>query len=182
MTEEIIVLKDISNRLHNIDIPYMITGSMAMNLYAIPRMTRDIDIVVELPQDKVAPFIHAVRDSYYVDGDSVNQAIRYSPHMFKIIHETYIVKMDFFIRCDSKYALESFSRRRSHVFYGEEISVISSEDLILAKLNWARDSYSEIQIIDIQTLLNCALDLDMVYIEYWILKLELQEIWEVTIS
>jgi hypothetical protein len=31
----------------------MLTGSMAMNYYAQPRMTRDIDIVVELtPQDR----------------------------------------------------------------------------------------------------------------------------------
>jgi hypothetical protein len=46
MSEELEVLKIVAECLNTAAIPYMITGSMAMNFYAIPRMTRDIDIVV----------------------------------------------------------------------------------------------------------------------------------------
>jgi len=34
----------------------MISGSIAMNLYAIPRLTRDVDIVIELEYEKVEAF------------------------------------------------------------------------------------------------------------------------------
>ena len=48
MSEEMGVLKIICHRLEKADIPYMLTGSFAANFYAVPRMTRDIDIVIEI--------------------------------------------------------------------------------------------------------------------------------------
>lgn len=46
------VLKSVAKRLDEAGIPYMVSGSVAMNFYAQPRMTRDIDIIVELmPRD-----------------------------------------------------------------------------------------------------------------------------------
>jgi hypothetical protein len=52
MQNELDILRDISMRLEQAGISYMLTGSMAMNYYAQPRMTRDIDLVVALtPQD-----------------------------------------------------------------------------------------------------------------------------------
>ena len=55
MQNELDIVRDVSARLDGADIGYMLTGSMAMNYYAQPRMTRDIDIVVDLkPGDAVA--------------------------------------------------------------------------------------------------------------------------------
>lgn len=52
MLNELDVLKDVSERLERAGIAYMLTGSVAMNYYAQPRMTRDIDLVVALaPED-----------------------------------------------------------------------------------------------------------------------------------
>jgi hypothetical protein len=42
------IVQDVSARLDGANIGYMLTGSMAMNCYAQPRMTRDIDFVVAL--------------------------------------------------------------------------------------------------------------------------------------
>ena len=47
MSDELDVLKSVAARLGEAGIPYMVTGSMAANFYAVPRMTRDIDLVVE---------------------------------------------------------------------------------------------------------------------------------------
>lgn len=46
MLSELDILKDISQRLEALLVPFMLTGSMAMNYYAVPRMTRDIDLVM----------------------------------------------------------------------------------------------------------------------------------------
>ena len=54
MSEELDVLKLVTARLDATGIPYMVTGSMAMNYYAVPRMTRDIDIVVDLSAEHAA--------------------------------------------------------------------------------------------------------------------------------
>jgi len=55
MAGELEILKMVCQRLHA-NIPYMITGSIAMNIYAVPRMTRDIDIVIEVGREDVDGF------------------------------------------------------------------------------------------------------------------------------
>lgn len=52
MSEEPEVLKAVARRLDEGRIAYMLTGLIALNYYAVPRMSRDIDVVVELdPED-----------------------------------------------------------------------------------------------------------------------------------
>ena len=53
----------------------MLTGSMAMNYYAQPRMTRDIDLVVELASDQLDLLISMFETEYYVDRQTVARAI-----------------------------------------------------------------------------------------------------------
>ena len=48
MQNELDIVRDVSARLEKGGLAYMLTGSMAMNYYAQPRMTRDIDLVVAL--------------------------------------------------------------------------------------------------------------------------------------
>ena len=48
MQNELDIVRDVSQRFDAAAIGYMLTGSMAMNYYAQPRMTRDIDVVVAL--------------------------------------------------------------------------------------------------------------------------------------
>jgi hypothetical protein len=48
MSDGLVVLKLVATPLNGAGIPYMLSGSMAMNYYAQPRMTRDLDLVVEL--------------------------------------------------------------------------------------------------------------------------------------
>lgn len=55
MTEDLEVLRIVASRLETAHLPYMVTGSVAANYYGVPRMTRDIDLVIEVsPQDAPA--------------------------------------------------------------------------------------------------------------------------------
>jgi hypothetical protein len=54
-------------------------------------------------------------------------------------------------------------------------SVVPLEDLIISKLYWAKDSFSEMQIKDIVSLLD--LDFDMDYVEEWCTRLGLDLIF-----
>jgi hypothetical protein len=51
--------------------------------------------------------------------------------------------------------------------------IVSPEDLILAKLDWARDSYSEMQLRDVQNIISTLNNLDWDYINKWKKKLGL---------
>lgn len=66
MQTELDIVRDVSQRLDRAGFAYMLTGSMAMNYYAQPRMTRDIDIVIALASAEAERIFDAFRPDYYV--------------------------------------------------------------------------------------------------------------------
>lgn len=176
MINELEVLKIVVKRLESAGVPYMITGSIAANFYTTPRMTRDIDIVIEIGENNIEVLFFLFSDDFYIDKDSIRNAIC-NKQIFNIIHKEGVVKIDFIIRKDKKYSKIEFSRKRSIVFEELKINVTSPEDLILSKLFWAKDTLSEMQIRDVRNLMKTVPDLDIKYIENWIKELELESIY-----
>lgn len=82
---ELDVLRDVSHRLESAGISFMLTGSVAMNYYAQPRMTRDIDLVVALNETQAEAFFRLFEREYYLDRQSVAHAIS-RRGMFYLIH------------------------------------------------------------------------------------------------
>jgi len=174
MPPEIEILKDVSIRLDSLGIEYMLTGSFAMIYYAFPRMTRHIEIVIALKSEQAEKIVEAFSPDYYVTREAVSDSIIHSS-MFNLIHNSTIVKADFIIRKQSPYHLNEFSRRMRIDAGGFGTNIVSKEDLVLAKLPWARDSLSEMQLRDIKNLLSSGVDGD--YIQKWIAELDLKEVW-----
>ncbi|MCK4385973.1 MAG: hypothetical protein KAW52_06890 [candidate division Zixibacteria bacterium] len=166
MSDELEVLKIVAERLNQIGIPYMITGSIPVSYYAIPRMTRDIDMVIELEEKDVEKITSLFSGDFYIDKESVQKAVR-EKGIFNIIHNTLIVKIDFIIRKENTYRKEEFRRRRKIRIEETEAFLTTPEDLILSKLYWSKDSRSEMQILDVKNLLQSVRDLDKEYIKRW---------------
>lgn len=166
MDEQLEFVKLIASRLDSADIPYMITGSMAMAVYSVPRMTRDIDLVVELEPVDVEEIVSLFSKDCYVDPDSVRQAIN-EHSMFNIIHNEWVVKADFIIRKDEDYRREEFARRRKVVIEDITIFVVSAEDLILSKLVWTKHSQSDLQLRDVRQMISAVSELDWKYMKKW---------------
>ena len=179
MTEELDVLKSVAARLDAANVPYMVTGSMAANYYAVPRMTRDIDLVVELSVADTERFC-ALFDDFYLDPDAGRTAIA-GRTSFNAIHTASVVKVDFMVRKDSEYRREELRRRRRVALDDTTIFVVAPEDLIISKLDWARDTRSPMQLADVRNLLAAVPDLDAPYLARWIAHLGLDALYrEVT--
>ena len=161
------ILKDIHSKLLEAQIDYMLTGSFAMNYYAEPRMTRDIDIVIEVPLSKKQLLIEILNEDYYISDIALDEALQRSS-MFNIIHRDTVTKIDLIIKKDDDYSLQAFSRRQLLIFDGKEVSVISKEDLIISKIIWSKDSQSDMQKADIINLLRTGYDRD--YVTLWLCK------------
>ena len=114
MSEELDVLTTVTGRLECAGIPYMVTGSMAANFYTVPRLTRDIDCVVEIEDRDVDRLVDLFEQDFYVDRDSVREAVR-RRGICNLIHTASVVKVDFVIRKDSVYRREEFSRRAAGI-------------------------------------------------------------------
>lgn len=88
------LLKRVCKSLDEHGFPYMITGSIALNVYSIPRMTRDIDIVIELPLSRIDEFIELFPDSYMSESTIVKEIKRQG--LFNIIDHRTGFKLDNF--------------------------------------------------------------------------------------
>jgi hypothetical protein len=175
MKTEIEVLNDIAQKLDSLNIPYMLTGSLAMSYYAIPRMTRDIDIVIELNTNNMDSFVNIFKDEYYLSEEAILDSIK-QEFIFNLIEPDSSIKIDFIIRKGSEFRKIEFERRVLLEISGNPIYLVSKEDLIISKLFWFSESDSEMQKRDIKNLLNSGYDED--YLIYWINKLNLTEYFQ----
>lgn len=168
---EIAIFKLAAERLDENGIPYMLSGSVAGNFYGYPRMTRDIDIVIEIGEERAAQLVELFKDDFYIDADMVYEAIR-DEGMFNIIHLKDIIKIDFIVRKSTPYRILEFHRRICRQIGDFRFWIVSPEDLILSKLLWARDSHSEMQLRDAANIIqSIGGKIDQEYLKRWATEL-----------
>jgi hypothetical protein len=170
MQEQLDFVKFISGQLDSAGIPYMLTGSVVLAAYTEPRMTRDIDLVIECRPDDAATIVQLFESACYVNAQRVRDAI-VNHSMFNVIHQQWIVKADFIIRKDDPYRKVEFERRRRQEIDGVLVWITAPEDLILSKLAWAKESVSALQIEDVRILVESLRDLHWDYIDKWAVHL-----------
>jgi len=164
-------LKKLVHYFEQNQITYMLSGSVAMSLYVLPRFTRDFDFVVHLQPDDVKKLVEYFNDGFYCDEDAIRDAIQHKS-MFNIIDHKSGYKADFIILKNEPYRITEFERRQLIEFLDMQIYIVSAEDLLLSKIIWAQESKSALQLDDIK-LLSKLDNLDIQYIESWVDQLKL---------
>lgn len=150
----------------------MLSGSVAMSLYIVPRATRDFDFIVYLQPKDVDTFTENFKTGYYCDKDAIVDAlVNYG--MFNIIDHASGFKADFVILKNNAFRQAEFSRRIKMEYFGKTIYIVTAEDLIISKLIWIQDFQSPIQMEDIKNLITIN-TLDWNYIYKWLGDLNLK--------
>lgn len=167
-------LRDFIEKMDRLSIGYMVTGSYAMAAYGEIRMTRDIDIVVEITGKDAHRFFELFKDEYYVSENSIRRAID-RKGLFNVVNNVHGGKIDCIVQKNSDFARTSFARRYREVVADVGFWATTREDLIIAKLQWASETKSEMQIRDIANLTGKTYDAE--YVENWIDRLNLGTIW-----
>ena len=175
MKSEIDIIRDISAKFESFAIPYMLTGSIAMNYYATPRMTRDIDVVVIIGKEDIKNLMSGFGSEYYISEEALKESIEFES-MFNLIHTESVIKVDCIVRKSAEYRKLEFERRQKIALEDFTTYIVSKEDLILSKLVWAKNSNSEIQLLDIGNLLMTGYDIK--YVECWANKLGVSSLLE----
>ncbi|MEI6715739.1 MAG: nucleotidyl transferase AbiEii/AbiGii toxin family protein [Verrucomicrobiota bacterium] len=172
MSQELKTLQDVVTRLEDGGILYMLTGSMALNCYALPRMTRDIDLVVSLHLQDAARIESLLGEDYYVSSDAARDAVL-QQGSFNAIHQDTLIKVDFMVRNLDPYRRHELSRRVRLDLGDFAVWVVSKEDLVLSKLDWAKDSHSARQLADVENLIATGCDTE--YLREWSARLNLTD-------
>ena len=69
-------LKIIIQFLDANNVNYMLSGSVALGAYTLPRATRYFDFIVNIKEVDAASFSRYFKIGYYCDEDSIKDAIR----------------------------------------------------------------------------------------------------------
>ncbi len=149
-------------------IPHMLTGSFASAFYGVPRGTQDVDLVITATPEQLRSFVASLpRDEYYVDEAAALDALR-DGTQFNAIDRVEGWKIDFIFRKRRPFSETEFERRRPGAISGIPIDVVTPEDLVLAKLEWAKLGESRRQIDDAAGILELfSTRLDWDYLEQW---------------
>lgn len=166
--------------MDRLQVAYLVTGSTATIAYGEPRFTNDIDIVVDLPADRVIDFCAGFpAEAFYVNPTAVAEAVR-RQHQFNVLHPESGLKIDFIVLTDSEFDRSRRRRVRQLAVLPERtVSFASPEDVVIKKMLYYQEGGSEKHLRDIAGVLRVQGDaLDHDYIRTWAGKLGLSGIWQ----
>jgi hypothetical protein len=153
--------------LEHVQLAHCIGGSVASSFHGAARSTMDVNLLCEMPEDRITEFLGCLDQDFYVSEIAVREAVE-RKSCFNLIHLPTSFKIDVFVSEGRPFDITRMRRAtREHLGSGRTIIVpmTSPEDSIISKLEWYRkgNQTSERQWDDVSKLvhlLNSSADLD----------------------
>jgi hypothetical protein len=141
---------------NRLGLEYMVTGAVAAIVYGEPRLTHDIDVVVELRADDAARLAAAFpAPEFYVPPPEVIklEVGRPARGHFNLVHIPTALKADVYPVGQDPLHRWGFPRRRKEVVAGGPLWLAPAEYVIVRKLQYLREGESEKHVRDIRAML-----------------------------
>lgn len=122
--------------LERTGIPYMVVGSLASNLYGIPRSTQDVDIVIQWAPGTLPALTSTLGPRFQLDPQmSFETVTGTTRNIVRVTGTAFTVEL--FRLSDDPHDQERFARRTRIEYAGHAMCVPSPEDVVITKLRWA---------------------------------------------
>ncbi len=181
--EPIAVTLLVIDALDALGAPYLIGGSLASAVHGVLRATMDSDLVADLRLEHAEPLARALGGTFYVDAESIREAVLHQSS-FNVIHLETMFKVDVFILKKRPFHRSQMERRIAQVIATDPertAYVATAEDTILAKLEWYRmgGGVSDRQWRDVLGVMKVQADrLDLAYLRQWAAQLNVSDLIE----
>jgi len=182
MKSSIEVLLYVAQVLDELNIPYLVGGSVASSLQGFPRTTNDADIVADIQLDQVPKLFETLKDQFYIDERAMRMAVL-ERRSFNAIHFDSVFKIDVYIP-DGAFGQQQIKRRMPETLLPDSTQttyISTPEDTILAKLSWYRrgGEVSQRQLADVAGIIKVQDQrLDVSYLREWADKLNVLDLLE----
>jgi len=184
LTTQLDVLCFTIDVLERLEIPYMVCGSMAAGALGEPRMTLDIDVVVQLSVSNAERLCAEFPSpEFYVSVAAARDAIRFGKQ-FNAIHPETGNKVDFMILGRDPWSRAQLERRcRVTLVPSLDGYSSSPEDIIISKMRYYREGQSDKHLRDSAGVLARQGDrIDRAYIEHWATEFGVSDVWQAIVQ
>ena len=173
-------------RIEKAGIRYVVTGSVAVIVYGDPRMTHDIDLVVEISLKQIPAIIKAFpEDMFYCPPPEVIglECVRTTRGHFNIIHHATGFKAVIYPVGNDSLLVWAIRNPRLFNLGGIEIRVAPPEYVIAKKLEYFKEGRSPKHISDIKGMLEASRDIISIEkLDEFIAMLGLEDVWNMVVS
>lgn len=166
--------------LEVLGVPYMVTGSVASTLYGEPRLTLDVDLVVEISPERVAELLAAYPEGAFYRPPLeivLIECRRESRGHFNLIHHETGMKADVYTAGRDELHRFGLANRRPVETNDGRIFVAPPEYVILRKLEFWREGGSDKHLRDVAAILATGLALDREMLAREVRRRGLDEAW-----
>ena len=168
--------------LDSAGIRYMATGSVASIAYGVPRLTHDLDLVVELDASQAELLTELFpQDDFYCPPVEVvfSEARRKHRGHFNLLHHETGFKADVYLHAGDPFQAWAFEeRRRVELDDGKALWVAPPEYVIVRKAEWYEEGGSGKHISDIRGMLETNPDLVRAdVLQHWLTERKRMEVW-----
>ena len=167
--------------LARLGLPYMVTGSIASMLYGEPRLTLDLDLVVEIDAERAALLLAEFPEAEFY-GPPLEvaraEASRDTRGHFNLIHHATGVKADVYIAANDPLHRWGLAHRRRVAIESGQLALAPPEYVIIRKLEFWREGGSEKHLRDVRGMLAANIELDRVFLDAELTLRGLASTWE----
>jgi hypothetical protein len=173
-----VLLERVIPVLDKAQVPYMLTGSVASSVHGMPRSTQDLDIVIAASEKQLQQIISEFQALDFYANEMQAATALVNGSQFNVMDNITGWKVDFIFAEETEYGRTALARRESIPVTGMAVHFARAEDVVIAKLRWAKQGGSERQIEDAAGIVKVrGDDLDIAYIEHWVRSLGVEEQW-----
>ena len=174
------LLEQVVQTFERLQIPYLVTDSVASMAYGEPRLTNDIDLVAGIETKHVIGLLAAFPPaSFYLSEEAIRAAIT-RQSQFNIIHPASGLKVDVMVRKETPFDRSRFARARMlRPTESYQAAFASAEDVIIKKMEYYNEGGSDKHLRDITGMLKISgKESDQSYIAEWADRLGLRPVWD----
>ena len=176
-------LRRLVEALGNLQISFLVVGSVASSIHGLVGATRGLDLVASVEPRHIDGLVAALEKEFYIDADMIRQALS-AGRSFNLIHYATAYKFDIFPLGSGSFDASQFQRRTpAAVSLGRkefiDVPVASAEDTLLSKLVWFRagGEVSDRQWHDIRGIVEIKREqLDRAYLRLWAAHLKVEDL------
>lgn len=163
MTPEESITVQVVGALNAAQVPYLLAGSFASNVYGIPRSTKDADFVLHCAGGVGGDFAARMGDGFELDPQLSFETVTGTFRQY-LRHGKTSFTVELFQLSADEYDQARFGRRQEQILFGRKVWLLTAEDVIVSKLRWGRGK-DKMDVTDVMFVQRGKLDWP--YIDSW---------------